>query len=67
VFNAGLDFATDGSQFDHLFDDGESFAIGDMTATAWHTPGHTPACTIYVVGDAAFVGDTVFMPDSGLA
>ena len=67
VFNAEPDFATDGSQFDHLFEDGEGFAIGGMTATAWHTPGHTPACTTYVVGDTAFVGDTVFMPDSGSA
>ena len=67
LFNTEPGFATDGSQFDHLFDDGESFAIGAMSVEAWHTPGHTPACTTYVAGDAAFVGDTVFMPDSGSA
>jgi glyoxylase-like metal-dependent hydrolase (beta-lactamase superfamily II) len=66
-FNVEPDFATDGSQFDHLFGDDESFPIGEMTATAWQTPGHTPACTTYLAGDAAFVGDTVFMPDSGSA
>ena len=67
VFNAGSDFATDGSQIDHLFKDGEEFKIGDMTARAMHTPGHTPACLTYVIGDAAFVGDTLFMPDYGSA
>ena len=67
LFNVEPDFPTDGSQFDHLFDDNDSFEIGAMTVTAWQTPGHTPACTTYVVGDAAFVGDTVFMPDSGSA
>lgn len=67
LFNAEPGFATDGSQFDHLFDDDERFAIGAMTATAWHTPGHTPACVTYLVGEVAFVGDTVFMPDSGSA
>jgi glyoxylase-like metal-dependent hydrolase (beta-lactamase superfamily II) len=66
-FNAEPDFATDGSQFDHLFEDDETFLIGEMTAKAWHTPGHTPACTTYVVGISAFVGDTIFMPDSGSA
>jgi glyoxylase-like metal-dependent hydrolase (beta-lactamase superfamily II) len=67
VFNAGTDFQRDGSQFDHLFEDGERFAIGGMAAIALHTPGHTPACMTYVVGDAAFVGDTLFMPDFGTA
>jgi glyoxylase-like metal-dependent hydrolase (beta-lactamase superfamily II) len=67
VFNAGADFDTDGGQFDHLFQDGEEFAIGGMTVEAWHTPGHTPACTTYVSDGAAFVGDTLFMPDSGTA
>lgn len=65
IFNVEPDFATDGSQFDHLFGDGEPFAIGSLPARALHTPGHTPACTTYLIGDAAFVGDTVFMPDSG--
>jgi glyoxylase-like metal-dependent hydrolase (beta-lactamase superfamily II) len=67
VFNAGTDFARDGSQFDHLFTDGESFSIGNIKARAIHTPGHTPACMAYVIGDAAFVGDTLFMPDYGTA
>ena len=67
VFNAEDDFATDGRQFDHLFDDGETFRIGDVEATVMHTPGHTPACVTYLVGDAAFVGDTLFMPDFGTA
>jgi glyoxylase-like metal-dependent hydrolase (beta-lactamase superfamily II) len=67
VFNEGTEFQRDGSQFDWLFDDGDSFMIGDMVATAWHTPGHTPACVTFLVGDAAFVGDTLFMPDSGTA
>ncbi|WP_341894025.1 MBL fold metallo-hydrolase [Ferrovibrio terrae] len=67
VFNAGTDFARDGSQFDHLFNDGESFRIGGIEAKAIHTPGHTPACMTYVIGDAAFVGDTLFMPDYGTA
>ena len=62
VFNAGTEFQRDGSQFDHLFIDGELFAIGDLDAVAVHTPGHTPACVTYVIGDAAFVGDTLFMP-----
>lgn len=65
LFNAEPDFATDGRQFDHLFANGERFAIGELTGQALHTPGHTPACVTYVIGDAAFVGDTVFMPDSG--
>ena len=67
VFNAEPAFARDGSQFDHLFNDGETFAIGEIEARAMHTPGHTPACMTYVIGDAAFVGDTLFMPDYGTA
>lgn len=71
LFNAGSDFARDGRQFDHLFADGETFQIGGLQARALHTPGHTPACMTYVVTDgtqnAAFVGDTLFMPDYGTA
>lgn len=67
LFNAGSEFATDGSQFDHLFHDGDRFTIGTLEARALHTPGHTPACMTYVIGDAAFVGDTLFMPDYGTA
>jgi glyoxylase-like metal-dependent hydrolase (beta-lactamase superfamily II) len=67
LFNAGCEFATDGRQFDHLFKDGDTFAIGSLQARALHTPGHTPACMTYVVGDAGFVGDTLFMPDYGTA
>jgi glyoxylase-like metal-dependent hydrolase (beta-lactamase superfamily II) len=67
LFNAGAEFATDGSQFDQLFADGASFQIGALTVQALHTPGHTPACLTYVVGDAAFIGDTLFMPDYGTA
>ncbi|WP_159728222.1 MBL fold metallo-hydrolase [Methylosinus sp. Ce-a6] len=67
VFNFGTEFARDGSQFDHLFDDGETFALGDVPAIALHVPGHTPADVAYVIGDAAFVGDTLFMPDYGTA
>ena len=67
VFNAGTEFQRDGSQFDHLFEDGDAYQIGGMTAYAMHTPGHTPACMTHVVGDAAFVGDTIFMPDGGTA
>ena len=67
VFNAEDAFATDGRQFDRLFEDGEQFQIGDLTVEVMHTPGHTPACVTYVVGDAAFVGDTLFMPDFGTA
>jgi glyoxylase-like metal-dependent hydrolase (beta-lactamase superfamily II) len=67
VFNEGTEFKRDGSQFDRLFADGETYRIGNMTAMAMHTPGHTPACTTHVVGDAAFVGDTLFMPDGGTA
>ena len=67
VFNAEKDFPTDGRQFDHLFEDGETFKIGGLEARTIHTPGHTPACLTYVVGDVAFVGDTLFMPDFGTA
>lgn len=67
LFNLEAAFTTDGSQFDHLFEEGETFAIGDLTATAWHVPGHTPADMAYSVGDAVFVGDTLFPPDVGTA
>jgi glyoxylase-like metal-dependent hydrolase (beta-lactamase superfamily II) len=67
IFNVGAEFRRDGSQFDHLFKDNETFAIGGLQAKALHTPGHTPACMTYVIGDAAFVGDTLFMPDYGTA
>lgn len=67
VFNEGTAFERDGSQFDTLFDDGDSFHIGQLRADVMHTPGHTPACLTYVIGDAAFVGDTLFMPDFGTA
>jgi glyoxylase-like metal-dependent hydrolase (beta-lactamase superfamily II) len=67
IFNAGTDFARDGSQFDRLFDDGETFRIGEIDAVALHVPGHTPADMAYVVGEAAFIGDTLFMPDYGTA
>jgi glyoxylase-like metal-dependent hydrolase (beta-lactamase superfamily II) len=67
LFNAGTAFATDGRQFDHLFKDGDTFQIGNIEARAVHTPGHTPACMTYLVGDAGFVGDTLFMPDYGTA
>lgn len=67
LFNAGSDFARDGRQFDHLFQDGEGFGLGGLEAVALHVPGHTPACLAYVVGDAVFVGDTLFMPDYGTA
>lgn len=67
LFNAGTEFQRDGSQFDHLFKDGERYRVGSMEAMAIHTPGHTPACMTHVIGDAAFVGDTIFMPDYGSA
>lgn len=67
LFNEGDDFARDGSQFDKLFADGETFQIGGIPAVALHVPGHTPADLAYVIGDAAFVGDTMFMPDYGTA
>lgn len=67
AFNAGTEFARDGSQFDQLFEEGDTFAIGNLEGRVLHTPGHTPACLTYVIGDAAFVGDTLFMPDYGTA
>lgn len=67
VFNEGTEFSRDGSQFDRLFADGDSFQIGQLRGDVMHTPGHTPACLTYVIGDAAFVGDTLFMPDFGTA
>jgi glyoxylase-like metal-dependent hydrolase (beta-lactamase superfamily II) len=67
IFNAGTEFQRDGSQFDRLLDDGDEFMLGSIAARALHTPGHTPACMTYVIGDAAFVGDTLFMPDYGTA
>ncbi|HSF65182.1 MAG TPA: MBL fold metallo-hydrolase [Paracoccaceae bacterium] len=67
IFNEGTRFQRDGSQFDRLFRDGDSLHIGQMRADVLHTPGHTPACLTYVIGDAAFVGDTLFMPDFGTA
>jgi glyoxylase-like metal-dependent hydrolase (beta-lactamase superfamily II) len=67
VFNLGADVPADGTQFDHLFAPDETFAIGTLTAQALHVPGHTPADMAYVVGDAVFVGDTLFMPDVGSA
>jgi glyoxylase-like metal-dependent hydrolase (beta-lactamase superfamily II) len=67
VFNAGTEFQRDGRQFDHLFTNGERFTIGELDAVALHTPGHTPDSVTYVIGDAAFVGDTLFMPDYGTA
>jgi glyoxylase-like metal-dependent hydrolase (beta-lactamase superfamily II) len=67
VFNAGTEFARDGSQFDRLFDDGDEFKIGELSVVVLHVPGHTPADVAYVIGDAAFVGDTLFMPDYGTA
>nr|WP_137676374.1 MBL fold metallo-hydrolase [Parerythrobacter lutipelagi] len=67
LFNAGTEFERDGSQFDHLFDDGDTFTLGGLEAIALHVPGHTPADMAFVIGDAAFVGDTIFMPDFGTA
>ncbi len=67
IFNEGTEFQRDGSQFDQLFDEGDTFHVGDMLGTVLHTPGHTPACLTYVIGNAAFVGDTLFMPDFGTA
>ena len=65
VFNEGTEFQRDGSQFDQLFDDGDTYQIGALAAFAMDTPGHTPACMTHVIGNAAFVGDTLFMPDGG--
>ncbi len=67
IFNEGTEFQRDGSQFDKLFEDGDTYNIGNMQAVAMYTPGHTPACMTHVMGDAAFVGDTLFMPDGGSA
>ena len=67
LFNAGTDFERDGSQFDHLFADGETFKVGELEGIALHVPGHTPADMAFIIGDAAFVGDTIFMPDFGTA
>ena len=67
VFNEGTEFQRDGSQFDHLFTDGDTYTVGSMTCFAMYTPGHTPACMVHVCGNAAFVGDTLFMPDGGSA
>lgn len=67
AFNAGTEFARDGSQFDRLFSEGDTFEIGNLKGEVLHTPGHTPACLTYVIEDAAFVGDTVFAPDAGTA
>ena len=67
IFNEGSEFKRDGSQFDQLFGDGDTFKIGNMMVNVLHTPGHTPACISFIVGDVAFVGDTVFMPDAGTA
>jgi glyoxylase-like metal-dependent hydrolase (beta-lactamase superfamily II) len=67
LFNAGTDFERDGSQFDKLFDDGETFTLGELEGIALHVPGHTPADMAFIIGDAAFVGDTIFMPDFGTA
>ena len=67
VFNEGTEFQRDGSQFDRLFENGDTYEIGTMSAFAIHTPGHTPACMTHAIGDAAFVGDTLFMPDAGSA
>ena len=67
IFNAGTEFQMDGSQFDRLFEDKDSFRLGELTVDVMHTPGHTPACVTYVVGNAAFIGDTLFMPDFGTA
>ena len=67
VFNAGTEFERDGSQFDRLLEDGDNYALGQLTGYTIHTPGHTPACMAHVIGDAVFVGDTLFMPDGGTA
>ena len=67
IFNEGTEFQRDGSQFDKLFVEGDSFSVGGLQGHVLHTPGHTPACLTYVIGDAAFVGDTLFMPDFGTA
>lgn len=67
IFNEGTEFQRDGSQFDALFEDGDTYQIGNMQAFVMYTPGHTPACMVHVIGNAAFTGDTLFMPDGGSA
>lgn len=67
IFNADAQFATDGSQFDRLLNEGDTLTVGELSVQIMHTPGHTPACLSYVIGDAVFVGDTLFMPDYGTA
>ena len=67
IFNEGTEFQRDGSQFDALFKDGDIYKVGNLQAFAIYTPGHTPACMVHVMGNAAFVGDTLFMPDGGSA
>lgn len=67
VFNEGTEFQRDGSQFDKLFSEGDTYKIGNMDAFVMHTPGHTPACMVHVIGNATFTGDTLFMPDGGSA
>lgn len=67
IYNIDKELAHDGSQFDHLFTDGETYKIGNLEAHVMHTPGHTPACMSHLIGDALFVGDTLFMPDAGTA
>ena len=67
IFNAGTEFERDGSQFDQLFTDGDRYKIGELDGVAIATPGHTPACMVHLIGDAVFVGDTLFMPDGGTA
>lgn len=67
IYNLGDNVPADGSQFDRLFADGDSLAVGNLAVEIWHTPGHTPACVSYLIGDAVFVGDTLFMPDYGTA
>lgn len=67
IFNEGTEFQRDGSQFDALFKDGDTYTVGNMQGFAMFTPGHTPACMVHVMGDAAFAGDTLFMPDGGSA
>ncbi len=67
LFNLEPEFSPDGSQFNHLFEDGEAFSVGSLSCRVIHTPGHTPACVTYLIGDTAFCGDTIFMPDFGTA
>ena len=67
IFNEGTAFQRDGSQFDRLFEDGDTYQIGQLACATLHTPGHTPACMAHIIGDSVFVGDTLFMPDGGSA